>query len=165
MTDLLTLAADLPLHTVAATETLILEGTRPTRMYVLESGAVEIEQAGVPFARIDTPGAVFGEMSAVLDKPASATVRAVGDVGVRVVEDPVAFLSDQPGAALAMLRMTASRLDGLTQYLVDVKNQFGGEDGHLGMVGQILDQLVHHQGAASRTGSARDPEGDHAHDD
>jgi CRP/FNR family transcriptional regulator, cyclic AMP receptor protein len=62
-----------------------------------------------------------------------------------------------------MLRMTASRLDGLTQYLVDVKNQFGGEDGHLGMVGQILDQLVHHQGAAARTGSARDPEGDHAH--
>ena len=164
MTDLLALAADLPLRTVAPSETLIEEGTRPTRMFVLQSGAVVIEQAGVPFARIDTPGAVFGEMSAVLEKPATATVRAVGDVDVRVVEDPVAFLTDQPGAALAMLRMTASRLDGLTQYLVDVKNQFGGEEGHLGMVGQILDQLVHHQGATARTGSARDPEGDHAHD-
>jgi hypothetical protein len=46
-----------------------------------------------------------------------------------------------------------------------VKQQFGGEDGHLGMVGQILDQLVHHQGPVARTGSARDPEGDHAHDE
>ena len=165
MTDLLVLSEDLPLLTVAASEALIEEGSRPTRMLVLQSGAVVIEHAGVPFARIDTPGAVFGEMSAVLEKPATATVRALGDVEVRVVEDPVAFLTEQPGAALAMLRMTASRLDGLTQYLVDVKNQFADEEGHLGMVGQILDQLVHHQGPVARTGSARDPEGDlHSHD-
>ena len=64
-----------------------------------------------------------------------------------------------------MLRTTASRLDGLTHYLVDVKNQYGGQDGHLGMVDQILDHLVHHQGPAAHTGSVRDPEGDHDHDD
>ena len=32
-------------------------------------------------------------------------------------------------------------------------------DGHLGMVDQILDTLVHHQSAPARPGSARDPEG------
>ena len=38
-------------------------------------------------------------------------------------------------------------------------------DGHLGMVDQILDRLVHHQAPiGSSTGSARDPEGD-LHDD
>jgi CRP/FNR family cyclic AMP-dependent transcriptional regulator len=161
VTYLLTLAADLPLHTVAPSEVLIEEGSHPIRMFVLEAGQLVIEHGGVPFARVDTPGAVFGEMAAVLQKPATATVRAVGEVRVRVVEDPVAFLTERPGAALAVLRTTASRLDGLTQYLVDVKSQFAGEQGHLGMVDQILDQLVHHQGPTARTGSARDPEGDH----
>lgn len=165
MTDLLAYAADLPLLTMAASETLIEEGSRPDRMYVLQQGAVVIEHDGVAFARIDTPGAVFGEMAWVLEKPATATVRAVSEVEVRVVEDPMMFFTREPGAALTVLRTTASRLDGLTQYLVDVKQQFGGEDGHLGMVGQILDHLVHHQGPTVRTGSARDPEGDHhAHD-
>jgi hypothetical protein len=54
--------------------------------------------------------------------------------------------------------MTATRLDGLTQYLVDVKGQFAGLSGHLGMVDQILDSLVHHQSGPTRTGSVRDPE-------
>ena len=164
MTDLLALTADLPLLTVAPDAALIEEGATTARMLVLVSGEVVVEHDGVPFARVDTPGAVFGEMSAVLDRPATATVRAVGEVSVRVVEDPVGFLPDQPGAALAVLRTTASRLDGLTHYLVDVKQQYAELDGHLGMVDQILDRLVHHQGPGARPGSARDPEGDrHAH--
>ena len=165
MTDLLALSADLPVETVPAGEVLIAEGSPPARMLVLVSGAVVVEHDGVPFARIDTPGAVFGEMSAVLDRPATATVRAVGDLQVHVVDAPLAFLTDRPGAALAVLRTTASRLDGLTHYLVDVKQQFADADGHLGHLDQILDTLVHHQGPTALTGSARDPEGDHDHGD
>ena len=71
---------------------------------------------------------------------------------------PTAFLTEHPEAALAILRMTAARLDGLTQYLVDVKQQFAGLDGHFGMIDQILDSLVHHQSGPTRTGSVRDPE-------
>lgn len=165
MTDLLDYAARLPLTTVPAGEVLLEEGSAPGRMYVLAAGSVQIERDGVPFARITAPGSVFGEMSYVLDKPATATVRATTDIDVHVVEDPGAFLAENPGAALAVLRTTAARLDGLTQYLVDVKAQFAGEAaaGHLGMVDQILDTLVHHQAPAARTGSARDPEGDHVH--
>ena len=80
MTDLLALADDLPLREFAADELLLEEGSSPGVMFVLESGTVVIEHAGVPFARIDNPGAVLGEMAAVLDKPATATVRAVGTV-------------------------------------------------------------------------------------
>jgi CRP/FNR family transcriptional regulator, cyclic AMP receptor protein len=98
-------------------------------------------------------------MSVVLDQPASATVRAGSDVEVRVIDDPQEFLIAQPGVAFAVLRMTAARLDGLTRYLVDVKQQFADQEGHLGMVGQILDTLVHHQAAPARPGSARDPDG------
>jgi CRP/FNR family cyclic AMP-dependent transcriptional regulator len=157
--DLLALCADLPVRLLAAGELLIEEGLRPNQLFVLESGAVTIERDGTPFARIDSPGAVFGELSFVLGQPATATVRAAADVTVRVVDDPEGFLTERPGAALAVLRMTAARLDGLTQYLVDVKQQFSGLSGHLGMVDQILDTLVHHQGPRASTGSARDPEG------
>jgi CRP-like cAMP-binding protein len=163
VTDLLELSADRPVVTVADGEVLIQEGAPPAELYVLVAGQLVIEHDGVPFARVDTPGAVFGEMSAVLGRPATATVRAAGPVELRRVEDPVAFLTEQPGAALAVLRTTASRLDGLTQYLVDVKQQFADAGGHLGMVDQILDQLVHHQGPRTTPGSARDPEGDRHH--
>ncbi|MEO6509937.1 MAG: cyclic nucleotide-binding domain-containing protein [Nocardioides sp.] len=163
MVDLLALSAGLPTQNLREGEVLIEEGAPAGRLLVLVSGGVVVEHDDVPFARIDHPGAVFGEMSVVLGRPATATVRAVDQVEVRVVEDPEAFLTDHPGAALAVLRTTAGRLDGLTQYLVDVKRQFSDAGGHLGMVDQILDRLVHHQAPRPSTGSARDPEGDHSH--
>jgi len=160
VTDLLTLSQDLPVATLSSGEGLIHEGTRPGHMLVLVSGTVVVERDGVTFARIDSPGSVFGEMSVLLDRPATATARAHTAVTVRVIDDPSAFLVERPGAALAVLRTTASRLDGLTRYLVDVKQQFADTAGHLGLVDQILGQLVHHQGPAARPGSARDPEDD-----
>ncbi|HEY5134805.1 MAG TPA: cyclic nucleotide-binding domain-containing protein [Candidatus Nanopelagicales bacterium] len=163
MTDLLALSTDLPTRTVTAGDVLIAEGSDPGVLYVLSSGSVTVERDGVAFASIDTPGAIFGEMSVVLGKPATATVRATTDVVVHVAADPEAFLLERPGAALSVLRTTAARLDGLTQYLVDVKGQFAELEGHLGMVDQILDTLVHHQVPPARTGSVRDPEGDHVH--
>lgn len=162
--DLLVLSADYPVLVLRDSELMIEEGVDPGRLLVLMEGGVVVEHDGVPFARIDHPGAVFGEMSAVLGRPATASVRALGEVKVRAVDDPVEFLTAHPGAALAVLRTTASRLDGLTHYLVDVKQQFSDAGGHLGMVDQILDQLVHHQAPPRTTGSARDPDGDHDHD-
>lgn len=158
MTDLLELCAALPLMATPAGGVLIDEGTRPDRLLVLVDGEVTIEREGTALARVDTPGAVFGEMSAVLGRPATATVRAATDVRVHVVEDPERFLVEQPGVALAVLRVTAARLDGMTRYLTDVKQQLAGEEGQLGRVGQILDTLLHHQGAPAQPGSLRDPE-------
>lgn len=127
-------------------------------MYVLTSGAVTIERDGVVFSRVETPGAIFGEMSVVLGSPASATARAASTVCCHVVENPEVFLTERPGAALAIWRVTASRLDGMTKYLVDVKRQLSDEEGHLGMLGLIVDTLAHHQ-ATAQPGSARDPDG------
>ena len=158
VTDMLALTADLPVEQIPAGSVLISEGAAPSRMLVLVSGTVTVERDGTPFARVDFPGAVFGEMSWILDKPATATARAGTDVVLRVVDDPGAFFGARPGAALAVLEMTAVRLDGLTQYLVDVKNQFAGRDDHLAMVDGILHSLVHHQAPRPRPGSARDPE-------
>lgn len=163
MIDLLSLVRDLPLRTLSEGEVLLTQGDDPSVMYVLVSGTLAIERDGDAFARISHPGAIFGEMSVVLGRPVTATVRAATDVVVHRVDDPEAFLAERPGVALAVLRMTASRLDGMTRYLVDVKSQFADLSGHIGMVDRILDTLVHHQAAPGRTGSDRDPEGDHDH--
>ena len=164
VTEMLELCADLPLEQLAAGDVLITEGAPPSRMLVLVSGTVTVERDGTPFARIAHAGAVFGEMSWILDKTATATARATTDVTVRVIDDPETFFREKPGAALGVLQMTAARLDGLTQYLVDVKRQFAGNEDHMAMIDRILDTLVHHQAPRPRTGSARDPEGPDGHD-
>ena len=159
--DLLELCADLPQERLAAGDILIAEGASPGPMFVLVSGTVVVERDGTPFAQIDHPGAIFGEMSWVLERPATATARAADNIVVHRIADPGAFFRERPDAAVSILRMTSARLDGLTQYLVDVKRQFAGNDDHSGMIGRIVDSLVHHQAPPLRTGSARDPEGDH----
>lgn len=156
--DLLALCADLPLRSWQPGEVLIEFGQVTPDMYVLASGSVTIERDGTVISRIETPGAIFGEMSVVLGISATAAARAASAVVCHVVEDPMTFLSDRPGAALAVLRVTASRLDRMTKYLVDVKQQLAGEEGHLGMLGLIVDTLAHQQSTA-RAGSARDPDG------
>jgi CRP/FNR family cyclic AMP-dependent transcriptional regulator len=158
MTALLDYCVGLPRQSVAAGTVLIAEGQPHANMLVLVSGSISVERDDVPVARVDIPGAVFGEMSAVLYKAAGATVRAMSDVEVYVIEDPLGFLTEKPGAALAVLRVTAARLDGMTQYLVDIKHQYADRDDHLGMVDGILDTLVHHHPRPPRAGSARDPE-------
>jgi CRP/FNR family transcriptional regulator, cyclic AMP receptor protein len=156
--DLLTLCADLPLRTWGPGEAIFEFGRVSDAMYVLRTGTVTIERDGVVFVRISTPGAIFGEMSVVLGRPSNAEALAASTVICHVIEDPEAFLTERPGAAMAVLRVTASRLDGITKYLVDVKRQFADKEGHLGMLGPIIDALEHHQGTA-RPGSARDPDG------
>ena len=161
MNGLLSYCTDLPTTTVGAGEVLIEQGRDAGALYVLVDGALVIERDGVPFARIDTPGSVFGEMAEVLGQQATATARVTAESTFRVAEDPIAFLTDRPGAALEVLRLAATRLDALTRYLADVKRQYAELTGHLGMVDDVLNVLVHHQPRPARPGSAREPDPDY----
>ncbi|MEO5839574.1 MAG: Crp/Fnr family transcriptional regulator [Acidimicrobiales bacterium] len=161
MNGLLSYCTDLPIITLTAGEVLIEQGADAGALYVLVEGALVVERDGVAFARIDTPGAVFGEMAAVLGQSTTATARVTEASTFRVAEDPIAFLSECPGAALEVLRLAATRLDSLTRYLVDVKRQYADLSGHLAMVDDVLNVLVHHQPRAARPGSAREPEPDY----
>lgn len=158
MREILEKCADLPLRRVAAGEVLIAQGETPGSLYVLEDGVVTIERDGVPFAYIDAPGSALGELSVVLRKPATATVRATTPCTVRTAADAHAFLTERPGVALGVLRIVAARLEGLTAYLSDVKRQFADQADHLGMLDEVLNALVHHQPPDVTPGSARDPD-------
>ena len=67
------------------------------------------------------PGAVFGEISALLDQPHSADVRALTSSQFHVA-DAAALLQD-PAVLLYVSAILARRLDGANQTLVELMIQ------------------------------------------
>ena len=84
-------------------------------------------------------------MSVLLNRPHTATVRAATPVGVFVFDDAESFLKSHPEIAFFLGRLLAERLNAATTYLVDLKRQFEGHGNHLGMVGEVLETLIHQQ--------------------
>ena len=133
----------LPLVSIDAGQVVIEEGGPLQGIFFLERGEVEVLKGGVMIAEVSEAGAVFGEMSWLLDIQPTATVRAIGPCKFRHVDDPGAFFSRNPGVALDVARMLARRLDSLNRYLVNIKEQFKDRADHLGIVDEVLDALVH----------------------
>ncbi len=156
---LLELAAGLPERQLRAGDTIITQGDPGGPLHILTSGTVLIERDGVPVARVDQPGAVFGEIAVALGTTATASVRCESDVTIRVAEDAETFLAEHPEAAMELVRISAARVNALTTYLVDIKQQYGDEENHLGMIDTVLGALTQQQAQTARPGSARDPEG------
>jgi CRP-like cAMP-binding protein len=72
----------LPVVTYQAGETVIAEGSRTGRLLILGKGSVVIVKADTEIAQVTGPGAVFGELSVLLDQPHTAEVRALGKLAV-----------------------------------------------------------------------------------
>lgn len=151
-------SADLPELTVDDGVAVIVEGESLGRLLILVAGTVEISREGVLISTIAEPGAIFGEVAALLHTPATASVRARGACTFRICEDPPEFLRAQPGVALAIAAVLARRLDALTRYLVDIREQYADRADHLGMVDEVLESLSHHQGQDPQPGSDRERE-------
>jgi len=150
--------SDMPQRRVAAGDILLEEGQRAGVLLILIEGAVEILKGDYQIDLIAEPGAVFGEMSVLLDTPHTATVRATADSLFYVAENPLAFLNSHPEVALALSKLLAKRVHGMTTYLVDLKRQFEGRGDHLGIIDEVLDTLMHAQDEEHEPGSERDPD-------
>lgn len=142
MVNILDHCTDAPTEHYEAGATLIEEGRRSGRLFVLVEGEVEVVRGGTAVAAISDPGAVFGEMSVLLDLPHTATVRARTGVTVKAPDDATLFLRQHPEIAFYLARLLAQRLNAATTYLVDVKRQYEGHGDHLGMVGEVLEALT-----------------------
>lgn len=79
-------AAVLPLATYRAGETVLTAGSKSGRLLILKSGAVAILKDSIEIARVEEPGAVLGEISALLEKPHTADVRALEDSQFHVAD-------------------------------------------------------------------------------
>lgn len=158
MREILDHCGDIPLERFDAGAVMLEEGQWSGRLLVLEEGEVEVLRGDTRVALIAEPGSMFGEMSVLLDVPHTATVRALSPVTARLADDGAAFLKRHPEIAFFLARLLAQRLNAATTYLVDIKQQFEGHGDHLGMVGEVLDALIHNQQDDFTPGSDREPD-------
>ena len=146
---------DTPLLELGPGTVLLPEGKTSGQLYVLRSGSVEVLRGDMQVAVVEEPGAVFGEMSVLLNRPHTAMVRALTPITVHAFDDAEGFLRSHPEIALHVGRLLAGRLNAATTYLADLKEQFEGQSNHLGMVGEVLDVLIHQQDEDFNLGSER----------
>jgi len=158
MREILDYCDDIPIERFEAGEVLLEEGKWSGCLFILEAGEIEVSRGDTQVAVVDDPGAIFGEMSVLLDLPHTATVRALSPVAVRAPEDAAAFMKRHPEIAFFLARLLAQRLNAATTYLVDLKRQFEGHGDHFGMVGEVLDALINQPGGDFAPGSDREPD-------
>ena len=127
---------------VPAGTLLLHEGSKTGHLFVLIEGQLEVIKGNIVVASVAEPGAVVGEMSVLLDRPHTATVRAAADSTVYEFNDAAAFLRDQPAVALLIARLLAQRLNVATTYLADIMHQYAGHGDHLAMVGELLQSMI-----------------------
>jgi CRP-like cAMP-binding protein len=154
---ILDLCQHVPVRSFAPGEVLLAEGDKSGRLYILTEGEVEIVKGDFQINSVSEQGAVFGEISALLDMPHMATVRALTHARAHEIEDGAQFLKDNQQVAFHLAQLLARRLQGVSSYLVDLKSQFASHQDHLGMVDDVLETLVHQQHQRFMPGSDRDP--------
>ena len=104
------------------------------------------------------PGTIIGETGALLAQPRHATVTTTAPSVVREIGHPTAFFESHPALALEVARQLAGRLDRLTAYVADVQRQFGHQDDHLGMFGELLQRIAQRPVIDIEPGSDRSPD-------
>lgn len=113
--------AALPLAAYQPGEIVLAEGSKTGRLWILKKGAVVVVRQGVEIAKVAEPGAVFGDISALLDTPHTADVRAV-EISVFHVADAATALQD-PAVLVHVARILAQRLNGANQALIELKTK------------------------------------------
>src|ERR1700746_3350395 len=111
----------LPVTTYHAGETILSDGSKTGRLFILKSGKVAVLKNSAILARRDQPGAVFGELAALLDQPHGADVRALQDSDFHVAD--VKLLEEDSVALLGVARILARRLVTATERFMALKNE------------------------------------------
>jgi len=108
---------------------LITQGNQANgSIMVLKEGEVEVLRDGKFVASIKQSGAIFGEMSVLLERGHSATVRAVSDVQLYVIDDALKVLAAHPAWLLQIARLLAQRVNATTEQLVELKQRGSGAE-------------------------------------
>lgn len=119
---------------------IIAEGDYGSEVYIIEHGRVEVYREGPPplCLTILGPGEIFGEMAWITEMPRSASVRAIENVEVMVLDHeglPV-LLRTKPEVLLPVLRVLSERLRTLTSLVGELRQHAPNADevihAHLG---------------------------------
>jgi CRP-like cAMP-binding protein len=113
--------ATMPLATYQPGETVLAAGTKTGRLLILKKGAVAVEKNGTVIAKVTEPGAVFGELSALLNQPHTADVRTLEASEFRVAH--AELLEEDPAVLLYVAAILAQRLNLANEALIELKSE------------------------------------------
>src|SRR5262249_42194871 len=105
-----------------AGETVLSAGSRTGQLLILKTGKVSVVKENVEIAKVADAGAVFGELSALLNQPHAADVCALEASQFHIAE-AAALIGDDPAALLYIASVLARRLDSANQALIELKRQ------------------------------------------
>jgi CRP/FNR family cyclic AMP-dependent transcriptional regulator len=111
----------LPLVTYRAGDAILDAGSKSGKLLILKRGAVGVFREDVEIARVAEPGAVFGELSALLNEPHSADVRALEDSEFYVAD--ATLPAKDPAVLLQVAKILARRIVEANKNLVELKHQ------------------------------------------
>jgi CRP-like cAMP-binding protein len=111
----------MPLATYQPGETVLAAGTKTGRLLILKKGAVAIKKNGTVMAEVTEPGAVFGELSALLNQPHTADVRTLEASEFRVAHADL--LVEDPIVLLYVAAIMAQRLNLANEALLELKGE------------------------------------------
>ncbi|MDZ4742516.1 MAG: cyclic nucleotide-binding domain-containing protein [Verrucomicrobiota bacterium] len=124
MSPFLQTLINLPVKKFEPGEVLIEEDTVNVPVFVLKQGRVLITREGVDICEVYDPGSLFGEVASLLDRPSSATVKALDQTEVYYITDPKRFAFDHPEALLEVAKQLARRMVAIDQHFIESKNAF-----------------------------------------
>jgi CRP-like cAMP-binding protein len=156
MTDLLQLTSHLPVVDMDPGHELVREGEVSSAIWILLSGELRVLKGRTIVNRIDRPGAVIGEMAVLLGAKATASVSVSQPSRLRYAVDGENLVADPAVLHLVAVGL-AERLNTITSYLADLKDQYGEAPG-TAMVPEVLNQLTDRQARRWVSGSVRDPD-------
>src|SRR5215475_12631660 len=138
--------AALPIATYQPGETPLTAGSKTGLLLILKEGAVAVFKDGIEIAKVTEPGAVFGELSALLDQPHTAEVRALETTQFHVASTAVPLTQD-PIVLLYVARVLARRVDSANRALIELKPQVqAGES--TSVTGKTVDRVEEALGAS-----------------
>ncbi len=98
---------------------MLVAGSTTGRLLILREGLVEVVRDGTQIATVSEPGAVFGELAALLDGPHTADVRAIERSEFYVANAASLRVEDMA----ALLGVLARRLVAADRVIVEIKRE------------------------------------------
>lgn len=131
--------AALPVSVFEPGQTVLAAGSTTGQLLILRKGAVEILRDGLQIAKVSEPGAVFGELAVILDKPHTADVRAVERSEFHVAKAST-LLTENVAALLYVAATLARRLDAANEAISEIKRDLDSGK-RPGVISKALDRL------------------------
>ncbi len=102
---------------------IFAEGKRGNVVYILKDGSVAVSALGSELCKLNTPGTILGEMSALLEGDYSATVTANSDTTFYVIENLFELFENKPEICMKVARLLALRLQNMNLLYGEMKHE------------------------------------------